>query len=121
MGVGSRATRSAALALGGTPLGCSPGSASISAVNRTAAASLGIRAKVLASRQRSTLRRASGQDAERRPFAILADRRAEELVELESDQRRQRGVGHDATPLETVAAESARSIARSRSDTRKGF
>jgi hypothetical protein len=41
--------------------------------------------------------RKRGKDAESRSISIFANRRAEELVELRPDERRQRGVGHVST------------------------
>ena len=58
--LGNSATRSPAI-VAGVPMVPSFGSASINAVNRTTAASLGIRARLVASCQGSTLSRASAE------------------------------------------------------------
>ena len=58
---GNNATRWAAIILEGMAFAGARGSASISSVNRAAAASLGIRARLVASCQGSTLRRANAE------------------------------------------------------------
>ena len=58
---GKNATRWAAIILEGMASAVAPGSASISSVNRAAAASLGISARLVASCQGSTLRRANAE------------------------------------------------------------
>ena len=75
------------------------GSASINAFNRTTAAFRGIRARLVASCQGSTLSSGKcGKDCEPRSVLIFANQGAEEIVELRPDQWRQRGMGHIARP-----------------------
>src|SRR3984957_3594913 len=79
--LGNSATKSAAIVVG-IPMVPSFGSASINAVNRTTAASLGIRARLVASCQGSTLSRASAERTLGLFHLIGADRRAKEFIEL---------------------------------------
>src|SRR5271163_5046376 len=94
---GNNATRSAII-LEGMASAVAPGRASISSVNRAAAASLGISARLVASPGIDIEPGERGKDAEPCSVSIFAKGRAEELVELRSDEWRQGGVSHITTP-----------------------